>query len=107
MTQTSNRFFDDIAKLMTDAAGVAQGFGKEVETAVRARAESFVTDMDLVKREDYEVVREMAAKARAENEALSARLDALEARLAKLEGGKSNLSETLIAGGDPAAPMIG
>lgn len=106
MTQTNNRFFDEIAKLMTDAAGVAQGFGKEVETAVRSRAESFVADMDLVKREDYEVVRDMVAKARAENEALSARLDALEARIVELEGGKSDLSETLIAG-DPAGPTVG
>ena len=104
MTQTTNRFFDDIAKLMTDAASVAQGFGKEVETAVRARAESFVADMDLVKREDFDVVRDMAAKARAENEALKARLDALEARIVALEGGKSDLSETLIAcaAGGPA-----
>lgn len=106
MTQTTNRFLDDIAKLMTDAAGVAQGFGREVETAVRARAESFVGDMDLVKREDYEVVRDMAAAARTENEALKARLDALEARVVKLEGGKSDVGETLIAG-DPSGPTIG
>ena len=106
MTQTNNRFFDDIAKLMTDAAGVAQGFGKEVETALKSRAESFVGDMDLVKREDYEVVRDMAAAARTENEALKARLDALEARLVKLEGGKSDLGETLIAG-DVSGPAVG
>ena len=105
MTQTTNRFFDDIAKLMTDAAGVAQGFGREVETAVRSRAESFVADMDLVKREDFEVVRDLAAKARAENEALRARIDALEARLVKLEGGKSDLSETLVAG-TPDGPAV-
>ena len=106
MTQTNNRFFDDIAKLVTDAAGVAQGLGREVETAVRSRTESFVADMDLVKREDYEVVRDMAAAARTENEALKARLDALEARLVKLEGGKSDLNETLIAG-DPSGPAVG
>lgn len=106
MTQTTNRFLDDIAKLMTDAAGVAQGFGREVETAVRSRAESFVADMDLVKREDYDVVRDMAAAARAENEALKTRLDALEARIVKLEGGKSDLAETLIAG-DPSGPAVG
>ncbi len=106
MTQSNNRFFDDIAKLMTDAAGVAQGFGKEVETALKSRAESFVGDMDLVKREDYEVVRDMAVAARTENEALKARLDALEARLVKLEGGKSDLAETLIAG-DVSGPAVG
>lgn len=105
MTQTSNRIFDDIAKLMTDAAGVAQGFGREVETAVKARAESFVADMDLVRREEVEVLRDMLAAARTENEALKSRMDALEARLVKLEGGKSDLSETLIAG-DLAGPAV-
>ena len=106
MTQSSNRFLDDVAKLVTDAAGVAQGMAREVETAVRARAEGFVADMDLVKREDWEVVRDMAAKAREENERLSARIDALEARLTRLEGGKSALGETLIAGG-PTDPIVG
>ena len=106
MTQTSNRLFDDIAKLMTDAAGVAQGFGREVETAVKSRAESFVADMDLVRREDFEVVRDLAARAREENERLSERLAALEERLARLEGGKSGLGETLIAG-DVGSPTVG
>jgi BMFP domain-containing protein YqiC len=106
MTQTSNRFFDDVAKLVTDAAGVAQGMAREVETAVKARAEGFVADMDLVKREDWEVVRDMAAKAREENEALKARIDALEQRLAALEGSKSPIAQTLIAG-DPSGPAVG
>ncbi len=106
MTQTSNRFFDELAKLVTDAAGMAQGVAKEVETAVKARAEGFVADMDLVKREDFEVVRDLAIKAREENEALAARLAALEERLARLEGGKSGLGETLIAG-DPSGPTVG
>ncbi len=106
MTQTSNRFFDDIAKLVTDAAGMAQGMAKEVETAVRSRAEGFVADMDLVKREDFDVVRDMAAKAREENDRLAARVAALEERLAALEGGKSGLSETLVAG-DPDGPAVG
>ena len=101
----SNRFFDDLAKLVTDAAGVAQGLGKEVETAVKARAESFVADFDLVKREEVEVLRDMVVAARAENETLKGRLDALEARLAKLEGGKSDLSETLVAG-TPEGPAV-
>ena len=105
MTQTSNRIFDDIAKLMTDAAGVAQGFGREVETALKTRAESFVADMDLVRRDEFEVVRDMAAAARAENEALKARLAVLEERLVRLEGGKSPLGETLIAG-DAAGPTV-
>ena len=106
MTQTSNRFFDELAKLVTDAAGMAQGVAKEVETAVKSRAESFVADMDLVKREDFEVVRDLAMKAREENERLAERLAALEERLARLEGGKSGLGETLIAG-DPSGPAVG
>ena len=82
MTQTSNRIFDEFAKLMTDAAGVAQGVRREVETAFRAQAERFLADMDLVKREEFDVVREMAIKAREENEALKERIAALETRLA-------------------------
>ncbi len=105
MTQSGNRIFDDIAKLVTDAAGMAQGLGKEVEAAVKARAEGFVADMDLVKREDFEAVRDMAIKAREENEALAHRLADLEARLAKLEGGTSDLGETLVAG-DPSGPAV-
>ena len=74
-----SRLLDDLARLATDAAGVAQGARREVETAFRAQAERFVAGMDLVSREEFEVVRDMAVKARAENEALNARLDAMEA----------------------------
>jgi BMFP domain-containing protein YqiC len=81
MTQTSNRFFDELAKLMTDAAGVAQGVRREAETAFRTQVERWIADLDLVKREDFEVVREMASKARAENDRLAARVAELEARL--------------------------
>ncbi|MBN8995529.1 MAG: accessory factor UbiK family protein [Rhizobiales bacterium] len=83
MTQTSNRLLDEMARLMTDAAGVAQGVRREAETAFRSQMERFIAGMDLVKREDFEVVREMASKARTENEALAARVAALEARLAE------------------------
>jgi BMFP domain-containing protein YqiC len=83
MTQTSNRLLDEMARLMTDAAGVAQGVRREAETAFRSQMERFIAGMDLVKREDFEVVREMASKARIENEALAARVAALEARLAE------------------------
>ncbi len=82
MTQTSNRVFDELGRLMTDAASVAQGVRREAETLFRSQMERFIADMDLVKREDFDVVREMASKARAENEALAARITALEARLA-------------------------
>jgi BMFP domain-containing protein YqiC len=78
MTQTTNKIFDDFAKLMTEAAGAAEGVRKETETLIRAQAEKFLRDMNVVTREDFEVVREMAQKARQENEALAARIAALE-----------------------------
>ena len=81
MTQTSNRFFDEIARLMNDAAGVAQGVRREVETMFRAQAERWLADLNLVKREEFEAVRDMAKLAREENEALKARIAALEAKL--------------------------
>lgn len=90
MTQGPNRIFDDFAKLMTDAAGAAQGLRKEAETAFRNQADRFLADMDLVKREDFDAIQELASKARIENEALSARIDALEKRLDAVEkGGRS------------------
>lgn len=81
MTTGTNRILDDFAKLMTDAAGAAQGVRKEVETAFHAQAERFLNSMDLVKREEFEAVKEMAVKAREENDALLARIEALEARM--------------------------
>jgi BMFP domain-containing protein YqiC len=85
MTQTSNRLFDELARLMTDAAGAAQGVRREMETLMRAQTERFLRDMDVVPREEFEAVKAMARKAREENEALAARLDALEARLAAMK----------------------
>ncbi|SMC61491.1 accessory factor UbiK family protein [Rhizobium sp. RU36D] len=82
MTTGPNRIMDEFAKLMTDAAGAAQGVRREVETAFQAQAERWLNSLDVVKREEFEVVREMALKARDENDALRARIDALEARLA-------------------------
>ena len=81
MTQTSSRLLDEFAKLMTDMAGVAQGVRREVETAVKSQAERFVGEMELVQREEFEAVRDMAAKAREENESLKRRIAALEAQL--------------------------
>lgn len=85
MTQTTNRFFDDFAKLMTDAAGAADGMKREAESLFRSQTEKFLRDMNVVAREDFEAVREMAQKARLENEALGARIAALEAEIAKLK----------------------
>jgi BMFP domain-containing protein YqiC len=78
MTQGPNRLLDDFAKLMTDAAGVAQGARREVETAFRAQAERFLSDMDVVSREEHEAVKEMAVRALDRIEELESRLAALE-----------------------------
>lgn len=83
MTQTNNRLLDEFAKMMTDAAGAAQGVRREVETLVRSQGERFLRDMDVVSREEFEAVKAMAQKAREENDALAARLATLEARLAE------------------------
>ena len=92
MTTTGpNRILDEFAKLMTDAAGAAQGVRREVETAFRSQAEKMLNTMDVVQREEFEAARDMAVKARAENKALTARIEALEAKLAAFtaDGGKS------------------
>ena len=81
MTQTSNRFFDEVARLMNDAAGVAQGIKREVDTMFKTQAEKWLRDLDLVKREEFEAVKDMARLAREENEVLRTRIAALEAKL--------------------------
>lgn len=80
--QTRSTLLDDISKLMTNAAGVAQGVREEAETLVRSRMERFMADANLVSREEFEAVRDVAQKAREENAALEARIAALEAKLA-------------------------
>ena len=79
--QGPNRMFDEFAKLMTDAAGVAQGARREVETAFKGQAERFMAGMDLVQRDEFEAVKEMASKARLENEALRSELEELKAAM--------------------------
>ena len=88
MTQTENRFFDEMAKLFNDAASVAQGVRREAETVFRSQVERLIADLDLVKREDFDVVREMASKARTENEELKRRVAELEAALLPKTRGK-------------------
>ncbi|WP_298839156.1 accessory factor UbiK family protein [uncultured Roseobacter sp.] len=78
--QTRNKMFDDISQLMTNAMGVAQGAREEAETAMKSLVDRWLADRDFVTREEFDAVRSMAQKAREENEALRARLDALEAK---------------------------
>ena len=90
MTQTSNRLFDGLGKLMTDAAGVADNVKREIDVIVKNQAERILGDLDLVKREEFEAAKELAANARAESERLAARVAALEEQIAAFtaKGGK-------------------
>ncbi len=76
--QARGKIFDDISQLMTNAMGVAQGAKDEAETAMKSMVDRWLADRDFVTREEFDAVRAMAQKAREENEALKARLDALE-----------------------------
>jgi BMFP domain-containing protein YqiC len=79
--QTTSSVFDDLARLMTGAMGMAQGMSDEAKGFMRAQADRFVAEMDLVSRDEFEAVKEVAAAARAEADALRARIEALEAAL--------------------------
>ena len=88
MTQTSSRIFDEMARLMNDAAGVASGVRREFDTLFKSQAERILRVLDVVKREEFEAALEMAKIAREENEALKTRVAALEERLkATSDGG--------------------
>ncbi|MGC1503166.1 MAG: accessory factor UbiK family protein [Sulfitobacter sp.] len=77
--QTRNKFFDDMSQMMTNAMGVAQGAKDEAENALKGMMDRWLADRDFVTREEFDAVRAMAQKAREENEALKARLDAMDA----------------------------
>ena len=97
--QTSNRFFDDFAKMASGALHTLGGLREEIETRVRERVERWAADMDLVTREEFDAVSAMAAKAREEQERIAARLAVLEAELAGLKG----QTGTAAPAGDEAA----
>jgi BMFP domain-containing protein YqiC len=105
MVQTTNRFFDEVARLMNDAAGAAQGVRREFETLFRNQAERFLRDLDMVKREDFEAVKDMARLAREENEALKGRLAAVEAALATA-GIAANPPQAASQGQAPGGPGV-
>jgi BMFP domain-containing protein YqiC len=79
--QTQNTVLDDIARLMTGAMGMAQGMQAEAKNFVRAQADRFVADMDLVSREEFEAVKQLASEARAEAAELRDRLAEIERKL--------------------------
>ena len=88
MTSASTRVFDEIAKLMSGAAGAAQGVRREIDTLVQTQIERALGDMQIVQRDEFEVVREMASKAREENEELQSKIAKLEATIKKLRSAK-------------------
>jgi BMFP domain-containing protein YqiC len=81
--QSQNRFFEDLSRMANGAAGTFAGAAREFEGLVKQGVERFVGGMDLVRRDEFEAVKEMAATARAEADALKARLDAMEAKAAR------------------------
>ena len=85
MTQTTGKFFDELGKLITDAAGVAQGVRKEVEGVMRGQTENILRELDVVQREEFDAVKAMAQKAREENNQLKQRIALLEEALGELE----------------------
>jgi BMFP domain-containing protein YqiC len=82
MTATSSKFFDELAKLMTNASSAAQGVRKEVDGMVQSQVERVLNNLNVVKREEFDVLKDMCTKARQENEALARRLAELESKLA-------------------------
>jgi BMFP domain-containing protein YqiC len=86
MTATSSKFFDELAKMMTGAAGAAQGMRKEVDSLVQSQVERILNNLNVVKREEFDVVKDMAEKARLENERLAERVAALELKLTSTPG---------------------
>ena len=94
MTQTNNRLMDELAKLVTGAAGAAQGVRTEVDSFMKAQAEKVLNDMEIVSREEFDAVRDMAIKAREENNALLARIEVLEKALKSSPAKKSPAKKT-------------
>jgi len=104
--QSQNRFFDDLSKVLNGLAGTVAGVGREAEASARERAKEWFGGMDFVSRDEFEAVKEMAAKARAEADALKKRVDALE-KGATGPARKPAVKRTATAGSaakKPAAP---
>lgn len=89
MTQTTNRLFDELAKLMTDATGAAQGLRGEMDNIIRSQAEKVLRDLDVVQREEFDAMKAMALKAREENAQLEKRIAELEGELKRFGKGRT------------------
>lgn len=97
--QSRNRFFDDVARAASGAVGAIAGVRDDIEARLRDQLARVLAGMDLVEREEFEAAKAMAANARAEQEALLRRIEALEARLAALEAGPRDPASQLPEGG--------
>ena len=86
--QTKSPIFDDLSNLLTNAMGAAKGVGDEVKAAARARTDAVIADMDLVGREEFEIVKQMAAEAREEADILKAQIKSMKAEITKLKKAK-------------------
>ena len=84
--QTENRLLDDLARMANGALNTLSGLREEIESRVRERVERMLADMDMVPREEFDAVKAMAQKARAEQEDLAAKVSELEQRIAELSG---------------------
>lgn len=93
--QSSNRLLDDVARLFTDAAGAAQGVRREAETLFKAQVERLIRDMDIATREEVEVLRDLVTALRTQNDALNARVAALEAKLGQEAGSQPGTTESI------------
>ena len=91
----TNRLFDDLARLMTDAAGAAQGVRREAETVARAQLERVIRDLDIASREELDVLRDLVTSLQTQNTALTARVAALEAKSGSAAAGAAGLSEVV------------
>jgi BMFP domain-containing protein YqiC len=104
MTTTSSRFFDEIAKLMNSAAGAAQGVRREIDTLVKAQVERVLNELEVVKREEFDAVKEMASRAREENDRLLGRIAELERRVGGTTGSAEPASQAQSTTPPSAAP---
>ena len=106
MTTTSSRFFDEIAKLMNSAAGAAQGVRREIDTLVKAQVERVLNELEVVKREEFDAVKEMASRAREENDRLLGRIAELERRVGGTTGSAESASQAQSTTPPSAAPPL-
>ena len=89
MTSAPTRLFDELAKVLSGAAGAAQGLRGEIDSLIASQVDRLVADLELVRREEFDVVREMASQARQETKELKEKVAALEAEIAELKGKKA------------------